>query len=233
MANLDGYTVNISVESSHAKFERKNGAFYFRLPHNSKYSIVLGNNHQHPSQAVIKIDGVRVGKFFLDPWGTTTVSSPVDDNRGFVFVAENSSLASSAGVLSGREQNGLIVVEFLPLRRIEQSYPVRSYPMGYGQQSYPTGYGQQSYQSAARSSSFAPSSPKSRAVTAGATVLGEESNSLYEAITGYESYGKEVVIMIRLEAIVSNYPVYPHSVTPYPNRLPSLPSSPSCGRCAR
>jgi len=91
-----------------------NGHTYYSLAHGSEYKVKMTNNTSQKVNALLKIDGVLMGKWRIDPFTSVIIERPVDNQRKFTFVDENSWEARDGNVVRGIDENGLIEVTFFP-----------------------------------------------------------------------------------------------------------------------
>lgn len=99
----------------------KNGHTYYPLEHQSTYGIRIYNKTDTIYNVNISIDGENVGKFRLNSYKSHIIKRPAHSKRSFVFVNEDSNIASSNGIVSGSNLNGLVEVEFVPLNTIQDN----------------------------------------------------------------------------------------------------------------
>ena len=210
MVQLNGFAVNVISRNATTSIEKD--AFFVTLDDMSEYSLELFNNNQFPASATVYIDDEKIGKFLVEPSARVVVSRPVDQDRKFIFMSENNSDAVRNGIIWGKETNGLIKVVF---QRVYQERQIFT----------PQVISPRRYSSGIESNSARYSVRDVGGVTAGATVLGSETGTSYDAVYGYVGTGNETIIMIRLQARSSR------RITPYPGRpRPSgLPTCKTCG----
>ncbi len=173
---------NISVANHFVENDHK----YYSLHHGSEYKVKMTNNTGNRVNALLKIDGVRMGKWRVDPYSDVIIERPADNQRKFTFVKENSWEASSGNVIRGSDDNGLIEVTFVPEFKIS----VYSDGPEFGPQ---------------RSISFKNNCTMSRnnSYSAGATVLGNDSTQSFGSASNiHEDQNKKEIRRIRL--VVSN-----------------------------
>jgi hypothetical protein len=112
----NGIPLEAASQLHWAKKRVIDGANYFLMRHNSTYKLNLTNDRSTKCDAEVWIDGEKVGVWRIEAYGSTIIERPATINRKFVFLRENSSRAHSAGIQSGRSDNGLIKVVFKPAR---------------------------------------------------------------------------------------------------------------------
>lgn len=120
------YNVSIEKKSSHVNIYKgarkiigKNGSLYYSLPHNSEYRVVIHNNSSNKVNAILTIDGAKMGKWRVNPYSEIRIERPVHNNRKFVFVKEDSYEGNMAGITKNNI-NGLVEVKFIPEDRLYQ-----------------------------------------------------------------------------------------------------------------
>lgn len=116
--SVNGFSLQIQISGlffeNSVRKENINGANYFVVPHGSEYKIKLSNDRSTKSDADVWVDGEKIGTWRINSFGSITIERPADVGRKFVFFKEGSSSAHSAGIVSGRTDNGLIKVVFRP-----------------------------------------------------------------------------------------------------------------------
>lgn len=189
----NNYLIEILATNNHGLFSNNhdsvtsfsdNGHKYYSLHHGSEYKVKMTNNTINRVNALLKIDGVQMGKWRIDPFSDIIIERPADNQRKFTFVKETSWEAISGDVIRGDSNNGLIEVTFIPELRMRASF----YP--------PT--------NSLISNSFSSNSYSSSAYSAGATVLGEDSRQSFglcpkgSATNIYEDHTQKVTRRVRL-----------------------------------
>jgi hypothetical protein len=106
----NGFSVNVN----RANKRNINGHKYFALPHMGEYSLTLKNGGVSRCDAHVWIDGNKVGVWRINSYSDITIERPVDKQRKFTFFKEDSEIAETIGIRSGRDSNGLIKVVFKP-----------------------------------------------------------------------------------------------------------------------
>ena len=119
---MDSITVNsfglgILVNGMSADKENIDGGHYFLLSHNDQYKLKLHNGKSSRCDAEVWVDGELIGVWRINPYSTIIIERPTAIDRKFVFLEENSTNAQSAGIVSGRRNNGLVKVIFRPERQ--------------------------------------------------------------------------------------------------------------------
>lgn len=205
-----------------------NGHTYYSLHHGSEYKVKMTNNTNKKVNAMLRIDGVRMGKWRIDPYSDIIIERPANNQRKFTFVEENSWEASSGNVLRGNNENGLVEVTFIPELNTS-TYFNDSIPMR-------RQFGQMTN---SFSNSFSNKSIN-ESYSAGATVLGDDSSQSFGSASQiYEDHAKKVTRRVRL--VVSNKRKPFVSIRsksecyddPIPPKLPRLPMSPRSSRPSR
>lgn len=106
---------------------REHGTGHVGLPHNSVYTMRLGNHGGVDCDAEVEVDGKSIGCFRLPAYQTFALERPADDTGRFTFFRSDSTESQQAGESSiARDNKGLIRVVFKPDRRPQ--YVMR--PMG-------------------------------------------------------------------------------------------------------
>jgi len=95
----------------------RDGSRYYILPHNKEYAVRMINNSDLRVNAILKIDGEKMGKWRINAFSEILIERPTHNNRKFTFVRDNSWQADMAGVKSGSSRNGLVEVTFIPEKR--------------------------------------------------------------------------------------------------------------------
>jgi hypothetical protein len=95
------------------------GFLYVPIPHNVIYRIILTSNHDTASDVILYIDNYCMGTWRLEANNSITLERPIHAAKLFTFVRENSDQAGLTGLVSGKEENGLIKAVFKPERKIQ------------------------------------------------------------------------------------------------------------------
>lgn len=111
---LGGYKVEIVSRDCTPCMEKRPEGTYVFLRHGSSYGLRLVNTHLTACDAVVTIDGEKVGTWRIHPSDSVVVERPVSINRRFIFVEETSTAAHMGQVVRGNSQNGLVSVRFCP-----------------------------------------------------------------------------------------------------------------------
>lgn len=110
--NEFGFTI-VADDVTH--LTKNNGRFhYFSLPNLSDYKIKLVNNRETRSDAVVSVDGEKIGTWRVPAFSSITIQRPANVNRKLVFVKEDTYTAKYAGVTRNDPNNGLVTVVFKP-----------------------------------------------------------------------------------------------------------------------
>ena len=107
---LGNYTVQIQ-----GGLERDNG--YVEMTHNTKYTILLSNDSELNSDAVVEIDGKQVGIWRVSSGKSIQIERPVHDTGHFTFYKLDSSESRKIGLVRN-DKLGLISVLFKPEKPI-------------------------------------------------------------------------------------------------------------------
>lgn len=117
MVSVSGFSVAIISNGTEVDPIIRDGAYYISLPNGSHYKIRLSNRHDYRCNAEVSIDGESIGTFRLYSYQNLTLERPADIDKKFTFYRETSRTAQRAGVVEGKEENGLIRVQFIPEKR--------------------------------------------------------------------------------------------------------------------
>ena len=163
--------------SEYRKFKRDDYVYY-ALPHKSEYKVKMCNNGDLRVDAVLKIDGTKMGTWRIDPYSCATIERPSHNNRKFTFVQEGSWQGNMGGVAQGNPDNGLVEVTFIP------EYTYDSFPMT----------NNMSFNSVSRSRQF-----MNNSYSTGGTVLGDGSSQTFTDASHLSlNYSKKVTKRVRL-----------------------------------
>lgn len=104
------------------------------IPHNTVYTIELGNGGSARCDASVKVDGKEIGVFRIDPRRSVVLERPTFDTGRFTFFESGTSEAKEAGIDKiDADVLGLIEVEFRPEHsRVLELYSYRSSASGGG-----------------------------------------------------------------------------------------------------
>lgn len=94
------------------------GAKYTSLPEKSEYKLKLINKGDTKVDADVMLDGKDVGTWRVNPYSSTIIERPANEQRKFVFVSEIGSIARRTGAIAGKGDNGLIKVTFTPEKKV-------------------------------------------------------------------------------------------------------------------
>jgi hypothetical protein len=92
----------------------KGGHNYYGMAHGTEYKLCLSSSHHANTDAHVWIDDEKVGVWRIKPYGSITIERPANTARKFTILKEGTHDASSAGIIYGNENNGLIKVTFEP-----------------------------------------------------------------------------------------------------------------------
>lgn len=110
--SLNGYTIEIVTLSGVTNSRTINGAHYVPLDDRTEYKLRIHSNKGVRTDATVWIDGNKVGVWRVKPYGSITIERPVNNARKFTFLKEGSQAARQGGIVTGKEENGLIKVVF-------------------------------------------------------------------------------------------------------------------------
>jgi hypothetical protein len=188
-----------------------NGHTYYSLAHGSEYKVKMTNNTFQKVNALLKIDGVLMGKWRIDPFTSVIIERPVDNQRKFTFVDENSWEARDGNVVRGINENGLVEVTFFPelkssfysdtfKRSDTLEYRFNRYHNLHKEEYDNTLVDRNPYKKEDSSDNFI---SFTNSYSAGATVLGDDSwQSFGQASKIHEDHARKVTKRLRL--VISN-----------------------------
>ena len=117
MRSSSSSSFDVEIVSPQAQeFSRENYR-YVSLPSHSTYKIKLVNDSNVRCDAVVSIDGQRVGTWIVEGHRETTIERPEGMNRLFTLVGETSATARRTGAQVGASYNGLVTVLFKSEKR--------------------------------------------------------------------------------------------------------------------
>lgn len=112
MISQDDFNVSVGLSDPNTQFSAHHltmeGYSYFAMPNNSNYFIYIQNNSDKSCDAEIFIDAQSVGTWRVEAYGNINIERPAHCARKFLFVKENSMLASIGNIISGSQNNGLV-----------------------------------------------------------------------------------------------------------------------------
>lgn len=170
--------------NGHRQRINKDGPYkYCPLKHNSTYKLYMKNNTYHHCDASVTIDGEHVGTWRINYHKSIEIERPVHADRKFTFVRENSYQAHMGNINPNNENNGLVVVKFIPGKTTYRS------------RSSPSTNLMCNEMKLCYSSSIAPVSNFS----SGGTVLGEHSSQSFKDASNIDrDYASSQTLAIRL-----------------------------------
>lgn len=95
---------------------------YVLVPHGEEYKLRLTNNSPTRADVSVEVDGKEIGRWRVPAHASRTIERPANIEQKLTFVSEGSLLGERAGVISGRQENGLVRVTFYP----ERYHPVNA-----------------------------------------------------------------------------------------------------------
>jgi hypothetical protein len=207
--SLNGFTVSIIAKG--AKTLRKFGYKYVGLKHGTEFGIELKNNSDTRCDAQIIVDGRSAGTFRLEPYGRTFVERPVHADRKFTFLREESRDARVAGV-DPHEDNGIVKVIFTPELHDDYTYESPYVPLPIIRASKTA----ESIKSATFNSFEYDGERKSyglgSAMSAGATVLGKQSEQKFRYVDRLASIDDDRITTLHMRLVVDETkPDYPYT----------------------
>lgn len=117
MISVSGFGVAVISNGREVEPVIRDGAYYIPVKNGDHYKIKLSNKHEYRCNADVSIDGESIGTFRLYSYQTWTIERPGDVSKKFTFYSETSRTARRSGVIEGKEENGLIRVQFTPEKR--------------------------------------------------------------------------------------------------------------------
>jgi len=90
------------------------GAYYFVLPHESEYKIRLTNDNDVRCDAIVYVDGDKIGTWRINEHGRITIERPANKARKFTLLKTKSHEGIMSGMRSGKFENGLVKIIFRP-----------------------------------------------------------------------------------------------------------------------
>ena len=169
---------------------------YVQLKHNTEYVVNLYNYSRLDCDAILSIDGSKVGTYRVPANNIFPVSRPPSVERNFIFLKLGTNEATQAN-LQATDKLGLITVEFIPASNL----PTRNLPPLelYG----------------------ATKGATTRSFSAGGTGLGSYTDQKFSSAQEIDrDYTKKVTINLRLVATEPQPAIIPlHSSNPVPPSL--------------
>jgi hypothetical protein len=118
MVQLNSFEVEVVPKKGSAhefsKYTDDERSWYIEIPHETEYKLRLTNNRKVIADAVVKMEGQKIGKWRVNANDSIEIERPSDIMRKFTFLAEGTKEAAEAGIHSGDRNNGLIEVIFYP-----------------------------------------------------------------------------------------------------------------------
>jgi hypothetical protein len=87
---------------------------YVALYHGQRYSLHLGNMHDNPCDATVRIDGKTIGVYRMLAHSTLVIENTVSDHGRFTWFQSGSEESRRAGLPQDSSALGLVSVTFLP-----------------------------------------------------------------------------------------------------------------------
>ena len=112
---INNFSLSIGTGHGNAQKINRHGTEYFVLENESEYIVELYNANDVKCDAFLYIDGNHVGTWRVDPHRMIRLARPMNANKKFTFIMENSQAAKSVGLVK-KSDNGLIKVVFTPLK---------------------------------------------------------------------------------------------------------------------
>ena len=117
MIEENGFEVRVLAKRGGEDVIDRNGRLYVGLDSGTEYKLELRNDRDTMCDAVVELEGERVGMWRIYARDTIVIERPVDTKRKFTFFEEDSYKAREAGVRRGSANNGLVKVTFYPKKR--------------------------------------------------------------------------------------------------------------------
>jgi hypothetical protein len=246
----NGFALTILSDNNIRKYT-EDGYYYYALPHMSEYKLRLTNNRNARCDAIVSIDGEKVGTWRVNSNSSISISRPAKVDRKFTLAKENSYQANSAGIFSGSYSNGLIKVEFKPEKNnfeyledvavadCNECVHKKSYSLqNMSNNSFGNNQMNESLKcrglgvrqgaesmSASASLSFDGSYSGAKSVTTGATILGESSGQKFRNVTPIYDVDFDNFTTINARLVVENEKKYVsiHNAIHHRNNIPAPP----------
>jgi len=114
MKVMSGFSINIKVDGSMVNGDTHIRKDYIPLNNGTWYTVVLNNRNPTKCDVELFIDKIKMGKWRIKPYSYIEIDRPVNTDKRFYFVEENSTDASFGNVVAGSNSNGLITATFYP-----------------------------------------------------------------------------------------------------------------------
>lgn len=185
------------------------GHTYYSLHHGDEYKVKITNNTNDRVNALLKIDGVVMGKWRVGPYSDVIIERPADNQRKFTFVKENSWEAEQGSVIRGSDTNGLVEVTFIP--------ELKTTVYADGKENF---FESRGLFSAPSSNCFS-NNWTNKSYSAGATVLGEGSAQTFGSASSiYEDQNRKVTRRVRLVVKNNSFTSIRSRDDPIPPKFP-------------
>lgn len=177
---------------------KRNGSVYYAVPHNSEYLVKMHNEGDLRVDATLKIDGIDMGTWRIEPYSSITIERPSNNNRKFTFVREGSWQGNMGGVAEGNFDNGLVEVTFIPeYRHSGHRLPLSELDRGFFSDSLPI-------------TNNITQRANCKSYSTGGTVLGDDSFQRFtDASYLTKDYSKKVTKRVRLVVEENRKPYAP------------------------
>jgi hypothetical protein len=83
--SLNDFYIKIKVNGKPTNLLSSNKPYYFPIPNNSEYSIVLGNNGPTKCDVSVELDGIYVGLWRVEANNMLEIERPSGINKKFTF----------------------------------------------------------------------------------------------------------------------------------------------------
>jgi len=117
MIEENGFGVRVMARRGGEDVLDRNGRKYVGLDSGTEYQLELINNRDTMCDALVELEGERVGLWRIYAHDSIVIERPADTKRKFTFFDEDSPEAIEAGVRKGSSLNGLVKVTFYPKKR--------------------------------------------------------------------------------------------------------------------
>lgn len=190
---------------------------YVGMSNGQNYKVRLTNHHAEKCQATLKIDGLPMGNFLINPYDSITLERPAQVSKKFAFYLSNTREGKIGGIKQGDYFNGLVETTFIPEK------PNHRRCTNYDQED--DGYlgVNESMSFCATNSSGKKKSRRQLGYSEGGTVLRDRSSQQYHDVSPLNlDFTREVSLSVRLVGMGKQVP------QPEIEPLPGKPQHPSC-----
>ncbi len=164
MLEENGFGVRVIAKRGGEDVIDRNDRMYVGLDSGTEYQLELINNRNTMCDALVELEGERVGMWRIYAQDSIIIERPADTKRKFTFFDEDSPEVRSAGIRRGGSANGLVKVVFYPKIEPTFIYETAREAEGIFQKSAPQALGLRTE------------------YTSGSTVLGDKSRQEFRVI---------------------------------------------------